>query len=432
MDAWTITGITALLAAVFFLGKTLPVSWAHPAKLFAGIWAFFVCIPLLFPYGSYRWQGAGSLWILSGIVCTEIGCFAGSSLFRRIGRTAGRRPADAAPALPRAAWWYLGATVFLAFAGVILQIRLQGVHLSNLFDVSELLSINTQMAYDRYNGGTVTNPLVQILLLFTYLAALCGGYGYSYARTRRARVFCFLTFLPILILMLLSNAKAGFVAACILWAAGFLVSHYAIYGRAPRLNARRLLLFAVLLAAVMALLYLVMLLRVGSFSKLMRERIANKFWVYAFGQMVSFDAWFAEKRNFWDLGLGSNTYMMVFRMFGLVTRRQGVYTVLVPGYGNVFTAFRGVIADFGAPGGLVYLFCRGMAVSCCYKAVLADGTKSAPLAQCLLVCFYFWGIYGFIISPWIYSSFVLTMLGYLLFLYLAQGRIKWKKGTCSQ
>ena len=46
--------------------------------------------------------------------------------------------------------------------------------------------------------------------------------------------------------------------------------------------------------------------------------------------------------------------MTVPRLLGLVERMQGVYYTYVDGYGNVFTAFRGIISNKH----LIFLMCQ--------------------------------------------------------------------------
>ena len=316
--------------------------------------------------------------------------------------------------------------ISLGIVAFLIQLSLSGFNLHNFSSVDAIIDMNTKAAEQRYYGEQDTTLVSQILLLFVYLSALCGGYSYNFAKTKNKKIIATIgSFLPELGMMFFSNTKAGFIACCILWLAGWSISYLFLNGKLPKIRKRYLIVMLVGLATIIAILYFVMLLRTGDFSTSMQKRIVDKLWVYALGQVVNFDYWF-ENMEIDSLQLGLNNFMFIFKDLGMVIRTQGVYADLLSGYGNIFTAFRGIICDYGTFGGLIYCFIRGAVIQYC---IIKIGTRNirTTLSACLVAGGYLWNIYGFIISPWIYNSYALAIIGFGIFVLLTHRRIYIRK-----
>lgn len=419
--------LVALSLLIIAFWNTVSLSWAHPIRMFGYEWVFFVLVPALLGFFEYRFNGGGLIWILFAVASYEVGGLLGNLVSSQIQIKKKSKNITMAPRFYSSGWIFLGCSTFLAGLSFLLTVLSQGFDVSAFFNINEFLSMNAEMAYRRYNSNEAGGAFIQILAVFDYVSPLCGGYAYCFANGKGKKNLCIITLAPIILLMLFSNAKAGFIAASILWVSGYLVSCYVNFGRVPAIKWKLIFRAIILLGSFLLLLYLVMLIRVGDFSEMMRERIAQKFFVYAFGQMVSFDAWFESLSGFLTLGVGSNTYMAIPSFLGIVETQQGVYETLVLGYGNVFTAFRGVIMDFGRIGGLVYMVACGAIVTVAFNQMLSNRARANVVSKCIVVSMYFWGGYSFIISPWIYSSYVIMMVVFGIFLVAAHYKIKWKK-----
>lgn len=163
-----------------------------------------------------------------------------------------------------------------------------------------------------------------------------------------------------------------------------------------------------------AFLDLTMLMRIGNINRETQTIVNNKFREYAFGQIEAFSVWFSRYKRT-RLDWGSNTYMFLTNWLGLTVRKQGVYD-LIPGVDtNIFTQNRGIIEDFGKIGGLLYWTMIGIASGISYKKVKA-GSDNCICSKIILSALYFMILYGFIISPWIYSSYILAFIGFAFFL----------------
>ncbi len=396
------------------IGKLISNSILHPIILMLIMWIGFIFFPLLFWRTRYNWNYTGLIWIMLSILATELGALLVKQKTKSIQKIKKYdRKYD---------WKILLIVIILGIIAFLIQLGLSGFNLTYFTSIESIINMNTKAAEQRYSGEQKTTIISQILLLFVYLSTLCGGYSYNFANSKMQKALATIgSFIPELGMMFFSNTKAGFIACCILWLAGWCLSYMFLNGKLPKISLKYLFLLFGGLIALIGVLYFVMLLRTGDFSIAMRKRIADKLWIYALAQVVNFDYWFSNM-NIESLQLGLNNFMFIFKDLGLTVRVQGVYTDLISGYGNIFTAFRGIICDFGVFGGLIYCFFRGIVTQYCIKRVTLGDIKTS-ISSCLIICMYFWNIYGFIISPWIYNSYILAIFAFEIFLFFVHKRV---------
>ena len=190
-----------------------------------------------------------------------------------------------------------------------------------------------------------------------------------------------------------------------------MISSYLIDGKYKKFSGK--VLFTVILAIIIfiGIMFISMCMRVGNFSVSTIEYVKNRIMVYAFGQMKAFDEWFPKRNPEYTLGV--STYMWFFNRLGLVNRVQGVYGYASSIRTNVYTVFRGIINDFGIWGGQLYIVLRGMVGGyICQK--YESSNRFSILNFTLLVSSYLFVLYGFIISPWIYTTYALTYVFFIL------------------
>lgn len=408
----------------FMIGRKISNSILHPIRLFGLFWTLLIIIPISWWNIGYRWDGSGLLWIEIAVLFTQLGAiFAHSKYQQRIIVVERKLKTDF-----EYNWKILYIIIGLAFLGVVLTVSVNGFKLSDFSSFSGLLSVSSEMTQRRYFTGEQTSTLQKIVSIFGSTAVLCGGYSFNYARDKFHKRICFITFVPVILTVLLTTAKSGMISSVILFLAGWGVSKIRLTGKLPTVAPKVILVLGSSFAGLLAFLYFAMLLRVGDFSADMRNIISNKFFIYAFGEMVEFDGWFSDQKEFSLYQLGINTYMTVPRVFGLVNRLQGVYSPYVYGYGNVFTVFRGIISDYGVVGGILYCLLRGLITEYCCL-IVGINERNNYICMVLIACQYFFGLYGFIVSPWIYTTYVLAMLTFLMFLLLFDRRLIFgKKG----
>lgn len=386
-------------------------------------WSLFIIMAFVF-YDTSTWNFMGMLYIEA--IC--VSALLGSEVGRRLKYANGNaiQKTDTNPCdgkIGNVAWLMLLVIVSMALLGQLLSLKGYGYSLNDFSNIDAYISMNTQIAYERYNlPSSGVGALTQILLIFSYVAPLCGGYCFVYAKKLKGYIFSLVTLVPIFFGMMFTNTKAGFIASIMLFVAGFIVAYIGKNRRFLRINFRMIALLIVLVVVMFLVLFAVMCIRVGDFSSETISIIKNKFAEYAVGQMQAFELWFENIRpDESGLELGSNTFLAIADKLGIKIKVQGVYDLIDGASSNIFTALRGVITDFGLVGGLFFYLITGMLGGMCEKRIKnAFSIISITLVAGIL----FFYLYGFIISPWIYTSYILAFVVFYVFCYFSKYGIK--------
>lgn len=389
----------------------------HPTRLFVTFWTILISMTIIFYRTKYEWDYIGLLWIEIAILFMTIGGILAKTIkFKKMYCLLGQVNGTLEN-ICRYNWKVLIIVIIIGLVSPIFSLTENGFSINDVLSLSGIINVSSTSAIMRYSESRSVSTVHQIASIFTYACALCGGYTYNYAKEKVEKVLSMATMLPIILEMVFTSGKSGFIAAIILWIGGWCISYKRIHAELPRIKMKIYVLLLGVIVMLYGVLFLVMLLRTGNFSSEMVDIITEKFWKeYAFGPIIGFDAWFL-RRNTQEFDIGSNTYMTLFRMIGLVNRQGGIYDVLISEYGNVFTVFRGVISDFGIIGGIIYCFFRGIVTQLCYNSI--DGYYLyAVFPMMIIACSYFWNLYGFIVSPWVYTSYIMAIIVYGIFILM--------------
>lgn len=390
-----------------------------PARLFALMWTILIIGYYCFAENAV--SGIGLLWIVAAMIVLAFGEKLGVNYAINKYKSISEPCKIVVSKVPtKRLFRALLLIIMIAIAGKICFLYANGYSLSVFFNINRFLEMNAQMAYDRYHDLTVTNNFITLLSSFGYVAPLCGGYLLFYTGKSKKRIFlCIFSLFPVLLSMLMDNTKSGVIDAAILFAVGFMISYMRTRSGYPKLRFKQIAAIIFLLALLLIILFIAMCIRVGDFSQSAISDIKDSFVVYAFGSVEAFDVWLTKYYAFGSYGFGVNTFMAPFNILGIVTREQGVYGFIPGVSSNVFSAFRGVIMDFGVFGGLLFVFALGFLGGVSYRKIRSRGSVGS---QFIYAVIFFFLIRSFLISPWIYTSFWVTFFVFLLFLFLASKR----------
>lgn len=413
--------------AVFVLVMLLTKGIGSPAKIFAILWLLFILGYYCFT--SRTIPGMGVLWIAVSILVFAVGERIGTDYAAKKYKVRRQTANCVSEAQISRLSKILVLIILLALLSRLLFLYVNGYGLSVFFSIEKFMAMNTELAYARYHGLTVTNSLITLLSSFCYVAPLCGGYLLMYAGKKKRIIFlCILSLLPILLGMLTENTKSGVIDSAILFIIGLITAFMTLRKHSPKLKFKHIAIIIFLALILFALLFISMCVRIGDFSSETINIVKEKFIVYAFGSVEAFDVWLSDYYTYESYGFGVNTFMAPFNLLGIVTRAHGVYGFLPGVSSNVFSAFRGVILDFGVVGGLLFMFILGVVGGVVYVKIRRCGSVGAQLIYAALLFFL---IRSFLISPWIYSSFWVTFVVFLGFIYLALKRPR-KKASVKQ
>lgn len=396
--------------------KYIRTDWISPACINIYWNFFFIFLAVIVFGGDIAWNYTSLLWIIASCLIFFLGEEAGS----RISIDFNQRKIYEY-GIKKTSFLVLVILIIIGLINPLIYIYAYGYTFKDVFSFNQLLEINAVIAADRYSGNSIKiSNLAPIIAAITYMGGLCGGYLFNYATQKAEKIVSVIVIIPTLALALVTNAKVGVIATTFLWGVGWILSYINKNGMGVKLSKKFLMMFTFFSTFGITLLYFLMLLRVGSFNAAARRVIADKMQIYAFGQINAFSNWFS---NMGDLSysLGGSTYLAIPNLLGITVRKQGVYGVIDGAVSNIYTQNRGIIEDFGIFGGLVFWCILGIFAGIFYRRVKSKSRMSA-LSMSLLGAIYFEILYGFIISPWVYTSYMLAFIGFGVFLIFIRPR----------
>jgi oligosaccharide repeat unit polymerase len=263
------------------------------------------------------------------------------------------------PTLPPYTWCLLVLFVLFAFLGNVLYMRQFGYNLTVFFSPSKLAEMSSVIIADKYSSNPKSTTFIVLLNAFQYVSALSCSYCLVYAKNKKQVIICLLFVIPVITSSLISTAKSSLIASFFLAAAGMATGFVSIYHRAPNIKIRQLVIILLLCVFFGLFLFILMMVRAGGFTQENFQIIRHKFSVYAFGEFGVFDTWVSQHFSFSHYTFGVSTFMAPFSLLGLVTKNPGIYSLIEGTETNVFTAYRGLITDFGYTGSLLFMIFLG-------------------------------------------------------------------------
>lgn len=404
--------LLSTIIGLIILCPFLKQDWSSPAVLNL-LWnSVFIVLAVVFFGGMIEWKYGGIIWIILSCVIFLLGQVIGervSSERRVLVVNDGKIITNLVP---------LGVVllIMIGMLNPIIYLREFGYSIMDIFNINALLAVNTEIAADRYYGDGFESGIIVVIGAISYCVALCGGYMFGYCKKLISKTCMILSIVPMVFLTIITNAKVGTIAVVFLWIIGWIISYVERNKRGIEISKKLFFVLCVVGIAFLFVLYVSMMLRIGSIDMETKLIVDKKMQEYALGHIEAFSEWFSMQ-DYFQYDLGSNTFMVFARYLGITERIQGVYDALPGVASNIFTQNRGIIHDFGVVGGLVYWALLGVLAGRSYKDTKQYG-REKKISMFVLAGIYFSIFYGFIISPWIYTSYVVAIVGFFLFLCL--------------
>lgn len=398
-----------IFISIFINKKILHSSFVEPTFIFSNIWLSFIFLSLLTIQFQYNY--AGILYILSlCLLGFTINLFIGNLLNNSL-----KKPNYIEFKMQKSSFILL-STILLGMMVPLLNMRLNGFSISNFFDFNAFLEMNNQMAVNRYSGVHQTNSVMQILLIFEYFSPIVGGYHFASSKDKKNKLFGLMSFLPAICNMLIQNTKSELLSSIFLFISTMIIGNVYL-DKELHVKFRNVVKIIILIMGTFLGLILTMLFRIGTINEQNVQVVLNKFLVYALGQVPTFDNWLGNYQGVNQYGFGTNTFIGIFNFFGFSERIQGVYSeyILIEGFpANIYTAFRGMIEDFGILGSIIFfVLIMGTIVFAYYSLTMR---RNIYISSFILLNGYFFIFYSFIISSWSYMSYLFAIFLFLPYL----------------
>lgn len=366
-------------------------------------WWFFLCVAFLI-LDDMKISYAGIYWIMISTFMYYLGyCFgyntkvSGVYLFKSV-----RFRSTTLKTI------ILTFSVFLIPYGIYGYIKSGGI--SNVANVAK----------EYYSSADFERPsfLEAFIPLLSYSVSLFGGAFFSISKNR-SKYWALLVFVYPIVSMATSSGKLGVVLSVFLFMIGvLLVSQNDDNMNDKNIVVRLVMKYGVIFLPIVLLLFMSLLWRMGGNDNYLRGVAFKKFVTYAFGSTAAFCDWFTSNEVL-SYGLGMNTFAVVPKLLGIIKLQKGVYNALVTTEvwnTNVYTAFRGIIIDFGYFGGIVFNSLIGMVAGVSVKRYKKTESIFSFIVMAMSYLFVF---YSMIISPFIYTNLsvlmVFVVISYLVF-----------------
>lgn len=388
-------------------------SWATPAALFCGFWFIFSFVPLLALY-YVPINPLTLAYLLFSCLAFSLPSFGMEwrTALRRNNRHALQRGDYLDTPLIRTVF---AISFVMSVLFILLDLLEQGISLNALF--ADFFETSNSYLAMRYEGDIKSNLFGQWGLICGYLCVTFGGLVLAHSRQSgwRRHLLLAIVMIPPILIMLAQSAKGFFFLAVAIVLGAHLV-HRILTDARPYVDFAGLAKQSKYLIVAAPLVFVSFLTR-GLYtiddSELLQQRLTNYIASYAFLHLYAFSDWFSftigqpalQSYQHEPLTLGYYTFIALFKLLGSTkTVPPGTYgeyfsfADLSPG--NIYTVFRGLIADFGISGSLFALFVAGAVFNGAYRHAL---TTRFP-AFCIAMLFLF--------VNFLYSSYLISALTY--------------------
>lgn len=324
---------------------------------------------------------------------------------------------------------YLSVFVFLfvliALFNDWLILRFYSRNIFSLLSLSLLAELSSEASVARYNLELF--PSYIRLLSFSYFfSSLLGGTLFVVSgKFFFKKILSFLPFLPSLIYVLMTTAKANFLFCLVLWIGSFLGSFVVL--KPFKIKVFSLMnLLSVAIASIVFYTWFVMIaiLRTGKIELLgsfyNNDVVQSKSYSFFGGYLIGLSAWIDDSllnNEFGsDLSLGKYTFAGLFQLLGVSNREAGLvreFQTFSDFNSNVYTFFRFIIMDYGLLGSTLVFLILGFVFSLAYHfARKKKFIFSLPLSM-----FYSMVLWSHTVSLFVYNTVILSFI--LLFAYLS-------------
>lgn len=415
----------AILFSVLILAQAWAVrrmvgTWLFPACLFGLFWFVLTIIPLV-ALLTVPIEPMAMGFILLGNICFSLGAlgFNWGFAFRK---NAARAPGAVACFNNSFIHLAFYSSAVLAIVLVVISSVLNGLDLySMIFNVYESAALYTEKRYNEDLDGNMFGRVATVLM---YIAPAAGGLIYADASSALRKFFIVvLACAPSLFVMVTQSAKGALFLVIVLFAASILLRK--IYANdfvvfKPGM-ARQFALYTALVLPVLTVSFLARGLYDETDQSVVYASLRRYFASYSSGHLYAFGDWFTHymgyqaSQPYTERGFtyGAYTFMSVFKALGsTVEFPQGVYDEYFEYKdllkGNIYSIYRGLIADFGGAGALIYMYLSSLLLHFAYYRVLTQWV--APFACAVFICAMGYYYSSFIISLLMWNSIYVTAI----------------------
>ena len=382
--------MTSIFGSYFSRSKQL----LSPGFVILVWWDFLIMFFLLFDDGETPYKGI--IYTLGLIAIYEVGFWVGSIV-----------EPSRMEFTHNVKFNYVYMKKWLVFTSLIIIIPIIISFVRNGGLNRSLISTVSESAYQYYtteNSQSIIDKITtQITSITIYGNAFLGGV-YFLAVEKENKKFASIVFLPGILQTVTTSGKLGFIITVFMFAIGMIAYRLKNPETVTLLSYWRIIRkYGIYGVGALFMLFMSLLFRFGQINSFYINETKRKFVNYAFGSVAAFNIWFNSRENE-SLGYGSHTFTGILNTFGIVKRERGVYTEFATSSfwnSNIYTAFRGIILDYGFWGSIIFMFIMGIIAGHSYNTFVEKKTYGTLTMLSFNYLFVLFSIFNF---PFVYLN----------------------------
>lgn len=409
-----------IISAIFLILFTAIVrkvvrSWLHPSALLLLMWSgIFLSTGCFAPEYSYSVEGGVALIAL--LAAFGVGGATGSSIYHTNSRVNNNVSSDVTVRVKNLES-YLAIGTILGFIATVVVLSSRGFSAETLSDVDTLMEASHDFSVARYEDNYQMPGIARLLLTVNYvsvaLSGICTGFGSTLRWNLKSyykKLLLILPLMPQVALAIIMTTRAQVLYELIVWFSFYISG--AVFSKRSEVHIiftiKRIFQFAFFIFFLVFMFVALQFLRAGitDFDRVWDVLEHLKKW--PFGSIGGFSIWW-DKGSEAELAMGYYSFTGLFEWLGIRSRENGLYVDYVNlgggAYGNIYTAFRGLIDDFGWILSAAFLFIAGVAAGYSYD----QSKKSTNLNGIVILSLGYMGIiWSPIVSIYSYSSVIVS------------------------
>lgn len=274
-----------------------------------------------------------------------------------------------------------------------------------IMSLTDIGAIAQENSISRYDGLLKVSWAYKAGVIIAFSAAVQGAFLFTVARSPMD----YMLSLSILLIGLIDSIVMGSRSGLMQLTITFLSSLYiAKFRSSPHQFPSYFKILAILILGTLTIyvyFLFIQLLRGGGNTDNLKN-VAGHVLTWFFGYLPAFSEWLDHTYKAFQYAFGSFTFAGIYDALGFGERAGGIYQpvqISEARVTNIFTAYRGLIEDFGLFGSIIFMAILGRALSICITARRNLYWMTFFLSL-IIVTFIAW---SFVISIWTYNSIIL-------------------------
>lgn len=375
---------------IWYFSRKVLKSTYHPAVILCQLWFFVLLLTAAFAPDYYFSPMAYML-----IIAMQISAVLGATFYYFIGARASINTPRRFSADFSHFRVIVYGSLFFGLVAIYTTLKAQGFGLSSMLSISGILQVSHAMSLARYEDQFQIPLLARISQMAIFFSSAVGGFNYSLNRARYRTFEYFLPIIPSLLIALILTTRAAVLFNLVFWVCANLSGSLLGGGRVNLVlitkRTAMALVFGILFITLMFVSLQFMRGGVTDFGRLKEILLHLRQW--PFGSIAGFGIWADTFQFDWSATGGYYTFVGLFDQLGIQARKLGLYDQYVnlgsQSWGNIYTAYRGLIQDYTLAGALTFMALLGFVGSTSFANCIR-GNAVAASSLIAVYAFFFW------------------------------------------